>query len=314
MTRAHAALWRRLAGDDGPGRRALPASELLAPLPLGAALLLVGNDWLLKPSSAPRWLTGKLSDVAGLFFFPLLLGALARGAARLGVRREIQDRSSLAMAAVLATGAVFTAVKLHAPFNAWVAGVWGVMVMDVTDLFTLPVLGLSAAFMVRSRAQREGFAPARRFLDFGAVIAASLASAATSAPPPPAQPPQPQAVAPAVEVAAPAPAACGSLALSVCERSETGTFVVIEASGGGCEVEILRAEEISPMGGTPADALPARVRVEDRGPSTFSLSFLRAVDPGTQTHNVDVALEVRRVSGEVSNTDVEKLNLPCKAR
>jgi len=290
------------------------ADDLCHPLPLAAVLVLAVNDHLLKGSDLlPGWLTGKLSDVAGLFFFPLLLGALARGAARIGARRDIEDRSSLAMAAVLATGAVFTVVKLHAPFNAWVAGVWGVMVMDVTDLFTLPVLGLSAAFMERSRAQREGFAPARRFLDFGAVIAAALASAATSAPPPEV-PPQPPPSAPAVEVAAPAPVACGSLALSVCERSETGTFVVIEASGGGCDVEILRAEEISPMGGTPADALPARVRVEDRGPSTFSLSFLRAVDPGTQTHNVDVALEVRRVSGEVSHTDVEKLTRPCTAR
>src|SRR5262245_10861531 len=126
------------------------ASDLSQPLPLAAVLVLAVNDHFFKGSGLlPGWLTGKLSDVAGLFFFPLLLVALARGAARL-VRRDIEDRSALAMAAVLATGAVFAAVKLYAPFNAWVAGVWGVMVMDVTDLFTLPVLALSAAFMLRA--------------------------------------------------------------------------------------------------------------------------------------------------------------------
>jgi hypothetical protein len=288
------------------------ARDLCHPLPLAAVLVLAVNDHLLKGSGLlPGWLTGKLSDVAGLFFFPLLLSALARGAVRLAARRDIEDRSALAMAAVLATGAVFTAIKLYAPVNAWVAGVWGVMVMDVTDLFTLPMLALSAAFMLRSA---PTFAPARRFLDFGAVTAAALASAATSAPPPPVAPPQPEPALPAVAVAAPAPSACGSLVVSVCERSSTGTFVVVEASGGGCELEVVRAEEISPMGNTAADALPARLRVEDRGPSTFSLSFLRAVDPGTQTHNVNLALEVRRVRGEESDTNVERLTRPCAAR
>lgn len=290
------------------------ARDLCHPLPLAAVLVLALNDHLLKGSGLlPGWLTGKLSDVAGLFFFPLLLCALARGATRLAGRRDL-DPSALAMSAVLATGAVFTAIKLYAPLNAWVAGVWGVMVMDVTDLFTLPVLALSAAFMVR-RARGEGFVPARRFLDFGAVIAAALASAATSSPgPPPAVPAPPQPVPSAVAVAAPTPAACGTLALSVCERSSTGTFVVIEASGGGCELEIVRAEETSSVGSTAADALPARLRVEDRGPSTFSLSFLRTVDPGTQSHNVDVALEVRRVRGEEIDTQIERLARPCVAR
>jgi hypothetical protein len=288
------------------------AADLCHPLPLSAVLVLAVNDHLLKGSGLlPGWLTGKLSDVAGLFFFPLLLCALARGATRLAARREIEDRSALAMAAVLSTGAVFTAIKLYPPVNAWVAGVWGVMVMDASDLFTLPVLSLSAAFMLRSA---PAIAPPRRFLDLGAVLAAALASAATSSPgPPPAVPAPPQPVASAV-VATPAPGACASLAVSVCERSSTGTFVVVEASGGGCEVEILRASEVSAAGTTPADTLPARLRVEDRGASTFSLSFLRPVDPGTQTHNIELALEVRRVHGEESDTNVENLSRPCTAR
>lgn len=290
------------------------AGDLYHPLPLSAVLVLAVNDHLLKGAGLlPGWLTGKLSDVAGLFFFPLLLCALARGATRLAARREreIEDRGALAMAAVLSTGAVFTAIKLCPPVNAWVAGVWGVMVMDATDLFTLPVLPLSAAFMLRSA---PAIAAPRRFLDLGAVLAAALASAATSSSQPPAVMPEPpQPVASAV-VASPAPVACGSLAISVCERSSTGTFVVVEASGAGCEVEVLRASEISSVGNTPADTLPARLRVEDRGASTFSLTFLRPVDPGTQTQNIDLALEVRRVRGEESDTNVEKLSRPCTAR
>src|SRR5690349_14518972 len=66
---------RILAGDDGPARAGLPINELLAPLPLVALALLGINDWVLKPSSAPEWLTGKLSDFAGLFVFPLVATA-----------------------------------------------------------------------------------------------------------------------------------------------------------------------------------------------------------------------------------------------
>ncbi|HEU5057510.1 MAG TPA: hypothetical protein VFU21_13340, partial [Kofleriaceae bacterium] len=76
-----------LAGSEGPGRRALPAGELLEPVALGAVLLLVVNDWLLK-GRAPAALTGKLSDLAGLVAAPLIataaLDTALWAAARLG--------------------------------------------------------------------------------------------------------------------------------------------------------------------------------------------------------------------------------------
>src|SRR5678815_5391636 len=79
---------RWLAGADGPDRRGLPLSELLAPLPLVALALLAVNDWVLKPTHMPKWLTGKLSDFAGLFVFPLvataMLDLLLLAAARAG--------------------------------------------------------------------------------------------------------------------------------------------------------------------------------------------------------------------------------------
>ena len=48
---------------------------MLHPLALISLVVLVLNDHLLKPLT-PGWLTGKLSDVAGLLFFPFLLLAL----------------------------------------------------------------------------------------------------------------------------------------------------------------------------------------------------------------------------------------------
>ena len=74
------------------------ADDLCHPLPIAAVLVLTLNDHVLKGSGLlPGWLTGKLSDFAGLFFFPLLLAALARGAARLAGRGEITRRRALAL-------------------------------------------------------------------------------------------------------------------------------------------------------------------------------------------------------------------------
>ena len=45
------------------------------PLTLISLILLLVNDHVLK-IVMPSWLTGKLSDFSGLFFFPFLLAAL----------------------------------------------------------------------------------------------------------------------------------------------------------------------------------------------------------------------------------------------
>src|SRR4051812_3923935 len=97
------------------------SSDLVHPAPLAAVLVLAVNDHLLKGSGLlPGWLTGKLSDFAGLFFFPVLLAAVVRGAHRIVARRDLRDRRDLvaiAASAAIATGAVFTLLKLSAPFN-----------------------------------------------------------------------------------------------------------------------------------------------------------------------------------------------------
>lgn len=303
------------------------ASDLVHPLPLGAALGMAVNDHVLKGAGVlPGWVTGKLSDFAGLFFFPLLLAAIARGASVAVRGRDVVQRRALAAAAALATGAFFTAVKICPPANAWVAGWWGVMQLDATDLFALPMIPLSAAFMIRSegaggREQR----PARRLVDLAAVLAVGLASAATSQAKPPVAAagvdggvPAPPAVAADGPVAAVA-AGCASLAVSACERSAGGTFVVIETVGGGpgaCDLDVLQASEITPDGAaTPADRLPAHLLVEDHRASTFALAFLRPVPAGSEPDPLRVALEVRRALGDrPEQLDRIELTAPCSPR
>jgi hypothetical protein len=143
-------LHRLLAGSDGPGRAALPAGEFLHPLPLLAVLVLALNDHFLKGARLlPAALTGKLSDVAGLLFFPLLLTAgldtVAFGVARLGIPLDFSLRRWKLAAAVAATAAAFVAVKLS-PIAAGAAAralslvFSSRIVADPTDLLALPAL------------------------------------------------------------------------------------------------------------------------------------------------------------------------------
>ena len=145
-----------------------PASRALqGPVGLGAITLLVVNDHVLKVAS-PGLVTGKLSDVAGLMFFPLLLAAIAE---QLGVRRGL----ATIITATIATGAAFAAVKLWAPagdayrvglgvlqwpFRAVAACGTGralpalrsvTLVADPSDLFALCALGVP--ILVGSRLQ-----------------------------------------------------------------------------------------------------------------------------------------------------------------
>jgi hypothetical protein len=112
---------------------------LLGPMALLAIALLVVNDHVLK-ARAPGLVTGKLSDVAGLIFFPLLLAALAE---QVGLRR---GRRAV-IAAAIATGIVFAAIKLWEPAgDAYRVGLaalqwpFRVIAAAVTDT-ALPALG-----------------------------------------------------------------------------------------------------------------------------------------------------------------------------
>lgn len=292
------------------------AADLVHPAPLAAVGVLALNDHLLKGAGIlPGAVTGKLSDFAGLFFFPLLLAALLRGLSRAARGRDIDDRRSLAAATSIATAAGFAAVKLLPAVNALVARTWGVMVMDPTDLIALPMTGLAAAWMLRrAPAPSAGRSDLRRALDFSAVLAAAVASIATSQappPPPPSPPPQPVAVAVAEDPS------CASFSIDTCERTATQTLVIVRAqskSGEACTVDVLRAEEASPDGHTSADVLPRNVVVQDQ-PRTFALTFLRPVAPGERSGRLLARAELRATSSSgAQSVDEIELSGGCVGR
>lgn len=150
---------------------------LTHPWSLGAVLTLLVNDHVLK-GLAPGWITGKLSDFAGLFFFPFLL-TLAFGLLRLP-RPHV---SGFAMTAVW-----FAAIKTNPQVADAMSSLfpWSSRIIaDPTDLVALVAL-LPAYSLWRSIERAQPIKIARR--DIRTIAAACLAAAsaiATSAVDPP---------------------------------------------------------------------------------------------------------------------------------
>jgi hypothetical protein len=151
-----------------------PSRALLHPTWLASLALLAVNDHVLKQGHVlPAWLTGKLSDAAGLFVAPALLAALLR----------VRTRRTLALAHGV-VGASFVLVKtvpaathvaewllsLVVPSRMWT---------DPTDLVALPALALAwrvlLPWMARGEAGRT-----RRALELAAGAVAGAACMATS--------------------------------------------------------------------------------------------------------------------------------------
>lgn len=150
---------------------ARPGDAMLHPLVLGALLLLVVNDHWLKQELARTALdvvTGKLSDVAGLAFFPVLLFSLVEIALR---RAPASVR--VVLGCVIVTEVVFALSKtwlpaaelyrgaiasLQWPVHALLAvldgralpGLVGVRhVMDPSDLVALPAAAVAVVVGLR---------------------------------------------------------------------------------------------------------------------------------------------------------------------
>jgi hypothetical protein len=126
--------------------------------------VLVVNDHVLKGSGAlPGAVTGKISDFAGLIFFPLLCTAaidlLLLAVARLGAPVDFSLRPYKLIAATLGTAALFSLVKLSNEAARTVAdalsaiGFPSVIVADPTDLAALPALALAIWIGVREIAR-----------------------------------------------------------------------------------------------------------------------------------------------------------------
>jgi hypothetical protein len=134
-----------------PGLRHPEQAGVLAtsPVLLASIVILVVNDFALKGSSAPGWLTGKLSDFAGLAALPIVLVC----AAELVATRTISLRFLLAISVVV--DGLFSATKCNARASHAVAQIWGVLllhpsrpaaiVLDRTDLLAVPAAFVAPA-------------------------------------------------------------------------------------------------------------------------------------------------------------------------
>jgi hypothetical protein len=149
-------LRRALRGVDRAERAALPVGEAMHPVTLLAVALLVVNDWVLKrqwQDGPLHVVAGKLSDVAGLAFAPVVLSAaigLALAlAARLGARIDPSLTRRRLFACIAATGAGFAAVKLSPAAADAVAtalshfGRPAKIYLDRSDLLALPALAVA---------------------------------------------------------------------------------------------------------------------------------------------------------------------------
>jgi hypothetical protein len=158
----------------------MPADGLLHPLALAGVALLFLNDHVLK-ATWPGLVTGKLSDVAGLAIFPLVLLGFWEVALWLaGVWRGHRSRPLLV--ATVLTGVAFVLVKTTtagAEAFGWVlafgefvpAALIGTIsghpaylgppspvVRDVTDLVALPALTLAVYAGLHGRRVSTGLA------------------------------------------------------------------------------------------------------------------------------------------------------------
>jgi hypothetical protein len=140
-----------------------------------AALLLVLNDHVLKGAHLlPGAITGKLSDVCGVFLLPLVIARLAR----------LESRRAHAL--VCASVAVaFAVVKTTVWGNALYGAILGRTLIDPTDLVALPAALAAWVVLGMPRAPQT-------WRDRAALVFAALGCMATSAPHPPMDPHQMQ--------------------------------------------------------------------------------------------------------------------------
>ena len=145
--------WAHFHFNRGPV--SLSWATFVSPLSLGALAVMGINDaWLRR--DFPNFLTGKISDVAVLIFFPFFLMALLNGAkaliALIGGMKCVAVPTTRTLGVTIAfTALVFTLLQISPAFvNFYLEFLMEVNVFswmksfrytpDLTDLFTLPTL------------------------------------------------------------------------------------------------------------------------------------------------------------------------------
>jgi hypothetical protein len=148
----------------------VPGGLLLHPVVLAAIACFLVNDHVLKPSH-PGWFTGKLSDVAGLIFFPVLIAAVAE----LVSPRARRHAGAILILTVAVTGITYVAMLLvpaggdgyrwFIGFVQWPFRITGAIAAgtplpaiapvrfaaDPSDLITLPALLVPLWLAIRGR-------------------------------------------------------------------------------------------------------------------------------------------------------------------
>lgn len=291
----------------GPGR------EFARPWPLLALVVLVVNDHLGKGSGVlPAWLTGKLSDLAGLFFFPILLFAICRALG--SAPRSSHERTRLASVCAGLTVLVFVALKAvtacnHAVNVALLALHQSPLVLDRSDLVACPMAWLAVLHQREPDAWR--MPRLGRFLEPVCVLAAAIGSMATS----PARPPPSQWNVPSHEdTSAPAPPGprlvdarggegrrfvsrsngCSIVAAQVAKETDQEVIVtVLNRSPADCPVQVRRAYV------TIADKMINPSSLPAWGPQkTFDLHFsLAALQRATLGDAVNLRLSLEIGAG-----------------
>jgi hypothetical protein len=213
--------------------------DLTRPAPLIATTILAVNDHVMKGSGVlPGAVTGKLSDLAGLFVAPIVLVCVARivGSAR-GTTPARDGR--LAVFAIASVAIVFALLKTCSPFNAAVNRVWGPHVLDASDLWCLPSALLAWVWLrdreVRARGTASrvtasletGYEPGPpRFASALVFVGTLLVCAAT-----PKAPPVPPPSVPMWSIAAkPLELGCGTAAVWVSKSGKTGVGVTVRVT------------------------------------------------------------------------------------
>lgn len=145
-----------------------PGDLLLSPWALVSVAIIPINDYILKDAFG-NTLTGKLSDIAGVFLFPLLLLSVLEL-----LTRSLVGRAAIAWS-IAVTGIGFAAVKLVAPVGdayEWVIGflrltaggfrgdILPILVFrDPSDLWVLPILLASYLVIAHNRTRAPEGAP-----------------------------------------------------------------------------------------------------------------------------------------------------------
>ena len=166
----------------------MPVGEAMHPVALAAVALLVVNDWLLKPRFH-GFVTGKLSDLAGLAFAPVVLsaaiGLVLAALARLGARVDPSLSRRRLLACIVATGVGFAIVKLSPAAGEVTAralshlGRPASFYLDRTDLLCLPALAI-AWWIGRDELRRVPLGRPAAIHRLGRAAAAALADTRAS--------------------------------------------------------------------------------------------------------------------------------------